>query len=309
MSTAPATQVPTPRPTPRFADSCRALAADIKLSHSVFALPWAVLATFMAAHGHPAIGQALLILICMVLARTAAMAANRLLDAKLDALNPRTARRAIPAGKLTTTFVALTIATCAIAFIGTAACFGIFYGNWIPLPASPFVLAFLMAYPFLKRFTELCHYYLGAALALAPTCAWLAIAGTLAAPPLLMSAAVLLWTAGFDILYACQDYESDCQTGVHSVPARFGIPGALWIARASHVLCVAALIALVLVSPQLGLVFACAIAAVVILLIVEHTLVTPTDLSKLNLAFFTLNGVVSLLIGVCGLIDVFRLGK
>ena len=117
--------------------------------------------------------------------------------------------------------------------------------------------------------------YLGAALALAPTCAWLAIAGTVAAPPLLMSAAVLLWTAGFDILYACQDYESDCQTGVHSVPARFGIPGALWIARASHVLCMAALIALVLLSPQLGLIFAGAIAAVAILLIVEHTLVSP----------------------------------
>ena len=295
-----------PPQAPRIGKSVRALAADIKLSHSIFALPWAVLATFMAARGRPAIGQLALVLICMIFARTAAMAANRLLDARLDALNPRTARRAIPAGRATTTFVAIAIALCAAGFIATTAGFGAWYRNWIPLFASVPVLAFLTAYPFLKRFTELCHYYLGTALALAPTCAWIAIAGRVSLEPLLMSVAVLLWTAGFDILYACQDFESDRRTGVHSVPARFGIQRALWIARFSHVSCVTALVALAAFSPQLGGAFAIAVAVATALLVIEHNLVTPTDLSRLNLAFFTLNGIVSLLIGTCGLIDVLR---
>lgn len=296
----------TPVIRPTFGNSIRALAADIKLSHSVFALPWAVLATFMAAKGHPAIGQLALILICMVLARTCAMAANRLLDARLDAINPRTARRAIPAGRLSKGFVACAIALCAAGFIAAAAGFGVFYHNWIPLYACVPVLAFLTAYPLLKRFSELCHYYLGAALALAPACAWIAIAGRLAIPPLLMGAAVLLWTAGFDILYACQDVDSDRATGVHSVPARLGIARALWVARLSHVACVGVLVALGFISLQLGTAYFVAVGAAGVLLIIEHSVVAADDLSRLNLAFFTLNGVVSIVIGTCGLIDVLR---
>ncbi|HEX8324624.1 MAG TPA: UbiA-like polyprenyltransferase [Tepidisphaeraceae bacterium] len=284
------------------------LAADIKLSHSVFALPWAVLSTFMAAGGGlPKVGQLVLIVACMVLARTAAMSANRLFDADLDRLNPRTARRAVPSGRLSRSFVAAALAVCAVAFVGVTALFGMAYRNWVPLLASVPVLAFICAYPFVKRFSRLCHYYLGAALALAPVCAWVAIAGRVDVEPLLMAGAVLLWTAGFDIVYACQDFESDRATGVHSLPAKLGIGPSLWVARASHFACVALLITLGGVSPLLGSCYFSAVAAAGVLLVIEHAVVRPTDLSRVNLAFFTINGIISLLIGVCGLVDVLRL--
>jgi 4-hydroxybenzoate polyprenyltransferase len=165
------------------------------------------------------------------------------------------------------------------------------------------VLVFISAYPFLKRFSRLCHYYLGAALALAPVCAWVAIAGSISIEPLLMALAVLLWTAGFDILYACQDYESDLTTGVVSVPVRFGIAGALWVARLTHAGCVLALIALLWVSPGLSTLFAIGIGIAVVLLIIEHAIVRPTNLSAINLAFFTINGIISLMLGALGVMD------
>lgn len=160
----------------------------------------------------------------MVTARTVAMGANRLFDAALDAKNPRTARRAIPSGKLSRRYVTGIVIVCCVGFILGAGGFWLFYGNLWPLALSLPVLAFLGAYPFLKCFTELCHYYLGAALALAPVCAWVAVCGKLDWPPVIMFVAVLTWTAGFDILYACQDYASDLELGVHSVPAKLGIP-------------------------------------------------------------------------------------
>jgi 4-hydroxybenzoate polyprenyltransferase len=171
----------------------------------------------------------------MVTARTVAMAMNRLLDARLDALNPRTQQRALPAGRLSRQFVLGVIVICVLGFLGGALGFQLFYANSWPIILAVPVLAFLSAYPLLKRFTRLCHYYLGMALALAPLCAWLAIRGTIDWPPVIMFGAVLSWTAGFDILYACQDYESDRQTGIFSVPAKVGIPRALWIARFTHV--------------------------------------------------------------------------
>lgn len=297
---------PLTQPPASFVARTKILAADIKLSHSVFALPWAILATFMAAGAAmPKVGQLVLIVACMVFARTAAMSANRLFDAKLDQINPRTARRAVPSGRLSKSFVALAVLACVFAFIGTTSLFGIFYHNWIPLIAAIPVLAFICTYPFIKRFSRLCHYYLGTALALAPVCAWVAIAGRLAIEPFLMAGAVLLWTAGFDIVYACQDYASDVATGVHSMPAKLGLQPSLWVARLSHVACVGLLITLGLVSPVLSTAFFIAVGAAVVLLIVEHAVVKPTDLSRVNLAFFTINGVISLLIGACGLIDVF----
>src|SRR5947207_6516978 len=204
-------------------------ARDIKISHTIFAMPFALLSTFLAAGGSPRLGQLILIVLCMVAARTVAMCANRLLDAELDARNPRTAMRAIPTGKLSRTFMTAALLACGFAFVFCTALFDIFYKNRLPLILSVPVLLFLIAYPLLKRFTRLCHYYLGAALALAPVCAWIAIAGTVAIPPMLMVLAVLSWTAGFDIIYACQDYQSDLETGVVSVPSKFGIPAALWI--------------------------------------------------------------------------------
>ena len=292
-----------------FLSRVAVFARDIKVSHTVFAMPWAVLAAFLAGRqlpgGLPYAGQVALIVACMVTARTAAMAANRLLDARLDALNPRTARRAIPSGQLSVTFVTAVLALCSVAFVAAASGFWFLYANPWPVLLSVPVLAFVCGYPLLKRFTRLCHYYLGAALALAPVCAWLAVAGSLAPPPFWMAAAVLCWTAGFDIIYACQDYDSDCATGVFSVPARLGIAGALWVARLTHVACLAMLVALGRSSPVLGPLYWTGVALVAALLVVEHAIVRPHDLSKVGLAFFTVNGVISLLLGTLGTLDVF----
>jgi len=281
------------------------LARDIKISHTLFAMPWALLSTIMAwqTTRGPIAAKLALILLCMVAARTAAMSANRLLDAKLDAKNPRTAGRAIPSGRLSPAFFLATLLLCAIAFIASAAAFLHYHNPW-PLRLALPVLVFICAYPLLKRFTRLCHYYLGTALGLAPVCAYVAIAGSLQLPPVIMGAAVLLWTAGFDIIYACQDYQSDLATGVVSIPACLGIRNALWVARLTHILCAALLILLGCSSPQLHTLYFIAAAIAIALLIYEHTLVKPHDLSKVNVAFFTLNGLISLLVATLGIIDV-----
>jgi 4-hydroxybenzoate polyprenyltransferase len=279
-------------------------ARDIKISHTIFAMPWALLATFLAAGASPRLLQLALIVLCMIFARTVAMSSNRLLDAELDAKNSRTASRALPSGKLSRNFYLAILTACGLAFIAATSLFWFVYHNLWPIALSIPVLLFLAAYPLLKRFTQFCHYYLGAALALAPICAWLAIAGHLAIEPLLMFAAVLLWTAGFDIIYACQDFSSDLQTGVFSIPAKIGIPRALWIARLTHVLSFTAMILLGLYSPQLRTLYFLGVAAAGALLIVEHSLVKPTDLSKVGLAFFTMNGIISVLLGSLGIADV-----
>jgi 4-hydroxybenzoate polyprenyltransferase len=241
----------------------------------------------------------------MVTSRTVALAAIRLLDAEHDAKNPRTVRREIPSGALSRTFVTLALFACAFAFIGATSLFGVFYRNWLPLILSVPVLIFLASYPLLKRFTRLCHYYLGAALALAPVCAWIAIAGTVALPPILMALAVLSWTAGFDIIYACQDYQSDLETGVISVPVKVGIAKALWISRATHVFSLSMLIILGLVTPQFSVLYFVGVAIAALLMLVEHSLVKPNDLSKVGLAFFTVNGIISVLLGTLGILDIF----
>jgi 4-hydroxybenzoate polyprenyltransferase len=284
------------------------LARDIKLSHSIFALPWAVFATFLAARGWPLIGQLSLIVLCMVTARTVAMTANRLLDAKLDAVNPRTARRAIPSGALSPAFATAVLAVCAGLFIASTAMFWTIYQNRWPLLLSGPLLLFLMAYPLLKKFTRLCHYYLGAALGLAPVCAWIAIRGDLTITPLLMGSAVLLWTAGFDIIYACQDYANDVACGLFSVPSRIGIGPALWVSRITHLACIALLIGTGLsTSPPLGPLYFTGVGIAIVLMAIEHSIVKADDLSKVGIAFFTINGIISLLIGTLGVLDVLRL--
>ena len=305
MTTASASDPAVAASPPSLPAKLSMFARDIKISHTVFALPFALLSTFLAAGGVPAPGKLLLILVCMVTARTVAMAANRLLDARLDALNPRTAARAIPSGKLSASFYAAVLAACGLAFVGATAGFWFAYANPLPLILSLPVLLFLCGYPLLKRFTRLCHYYLGAALALAPVCAWIAVTGSLAPPPLWMAAAVLCWTAGFDIIYACQDYQSDLQCGVFSVPAKIGVGPALWVSKLTHVVGVAMLVALGLSSAHLGALYFTGVAAAILLLVVEHGLVKPNDLSKVNLAFFTFNGIISLLLGTLGVVDVF----
>lgn len=299
-----------PPRSPTLVGKAAVFAGDIKIAHTVFALPFALLSTFLAAAdrpGHlPRVGQLVLILVCMFTARTIAMAANRLLDARLDARNPRTARRAIPSGALSRSFYWLVVVLCTIGFIAATAGFEVLYRNPWPLWLGVPVLVFLSSYPFLKRFTRLCHYYLGAALALAPVCAWIAIRGSIAAPPLWMAGAVLCWTAGFDIIYACQDYESDVACGVFSVPSRLGIARALWVSRLTHVASAGMLIALGLsASPPLGTIYYVGVSIAIALLVVEHALVREDDLSKVGLAFFTVNGVISLLLGALGILDVF----
>lgn len=285
-----------------------AFASDIKLSHSIFALPFALLAMVMAAEAampsrRVAFEQVALVVACMVVGRSFAMGMNRLLDARLDAVNPRTAKRAIPSGALSLQAAVGILAACAVAFEAVA-CGFLRYGNpWPAILAMP-VLAVLGAYPLFKRFTRYCHFYLGACLALAPVCAWVAIAGKIDVTPLIMAAAVLCWTAGFDILYATQDVESDRATGTFSIPAKIGVARALWVARLTHVACVGFLVVLGVQSPSLDFLWFVAVALVSVVFTIEHSIVRPDDLSRLNLAFFTLNGVVSLTLGLLGIVDV-----
>ena len=283
------------------------VARDIKLSHSVFALPFAVLAMFLAAASDlpprlPRVGEAVLIVLCMVLARTVAMAINRLADARLDARNPRTAGRAIPAGRVSRGFMLGVAAACALGFVAAAGGFWWWYGNAWPVLLSPLVLAWLCGYSFTKRFTWLCHLWLGAALALSPVAASIAIrpAYLAEAGPWLLAGFVACWVAGFDVIYSLQDVAVDRAQGLRSMPARFGPAGALWGARGLHVAAAAAVIALAWAEPRLGWPFAAAGAGVVVLLVVEHALVRGGDTRRLPLAFLTVNGVISLVLGAVG---------
>ena len=285
----------------------RVFAGDIKIAHTVFAMPWAILSAVLAGRTFPhslTPGKIGLIVACMVTARTVAMAANRLIDADLDAKNPRTARRAVPSGTLSRRFVAAILALCCLGFIAAAAGFEILYRNPWPIIFSIPVLAYLAGYPFVKRFSQLCHYYLGVALALAPVCAWVAVTGRMDWPPVVMFVIVAAWTAGFDIIYACQDYSSDVATGVFSVPAKIGISRALWVSRGTHLVAAIMLVVLGMIVPQFGMLYWIGAGVAVTLLIVEQSLVKPTDLSKVNVSFFTINGIISILVGTLGVIDV-----
>lgn len=286
------------------------VAADIKLSHSVFALPFALLATFLAAATAarlPSVVELALIVVCMVLARTVAMAVNRWADARFDAANPRTAQRAIPAGRLRRSFVLTVALACAAGFIVAASGFWIASGNVWPMVLSPLVLAWLAGYSFTKRFTWLCHLWLGAALALSPVAAYIAIEpGGLVATSggWLLALMVTCWVAGFDILYALQDVEVDRSAGLYSMPARFGAERALWISRGLHTTSLAALIVLGLVTPTLQWAFAAGVGVVAILLVLEHALVWGSRTHRLDVAFLTVNGVISVLLGGLGIVDV-----
>jgi 4-hydroxybenzoate polyprenyltransferase len=294
-----------PHPSALSASPFLLFARDIKISHTIFAMPWALLSAFVAAGGIPRLHQLGLIVLCMVMARTVAMSSNRLLDAELDARNPRTAQRAIPSGKLSRAFYRGILAACGFTFIASTWLFWFFDRNPWPIALSVPVLIFISGYPFLKRFTQLCHYYLGAALALAPICAWVAISPKPGVSPFLMAAAVLLWTAGFDIIYACQDYRSDLETGVVSVPAKLGIAPALWVARVTHLFSLIAMVLLGLQSELLSTLYFVGVGCAAALLAVEHSLVKANDLSKVGIAFFTVNGIISVVVGTLGIIDVF----
>ena len=264
----------------------------IKWEHSIFALPFALTATLLAAYSEPgASGLSLRalawILVAMVSARSAAMAFNRWADASLDATNPRTRGRAIPAGLLSRQFVfGFTLLTSALFFVAA------FELNHLTLLLSPLALAVLLGYSYLKRFTRWAHVGLGLALGIAPSAAWIAIRGSLDARIILLTGAVLLWVGGFDVLYACQDYEHDCREGLHSIPQSFGLTGAFWIARLMHIAMIGLMISLALAF-GFHLAGWVGIAVITLLLGYEHSLVSPRDLSRLDAAFFTMNGVIA----------------
>jgi 4-hydroxybenzoate polyprenyltransferase len=273
----------------------------IKVQHSVFALPWAFVAAFYAAGGVPPWSKIGWILVAMVAARSAAMAFNRAADAKLDAENPRTQGRAIPAGKLTVGFT-LSFALAMVALLLLAA----WRLNPLCLKLCPIALAVTLGYSFTKRFTALCHWALGLSLAAAPIGAWLAVAPERAGAPLpyLLGAAVMFWIAGADILYACEDFEFDRAKRLHSVPAAIGIRAALAVSLASHGVAVAALVA-VGVAAKLGVIWYATVGAIALLLAYEHAIVKPGDLRRVNRAFFHVNAVVSGVILAGGLLDLF----
>jgi 4-hydroxybenzoate polyprenyltransferase len=287
----------------------------IRFSHTLFALPFALFAAAMAwtagARSVPPLAwrwQELLgILLCMATARSAAMAFNRIADRRLDAENPRTKLRHIPVGALGVRSVALFAAACSVAFVASTL---LFLPNRLPLVLAIPVLAFLLAYSFTKRFTALAHFWLGAALMLAPLSAWIAIRGQIVLehpadllPAAVLGLGVLLWVSGFDIIYACQDAEFDEKNGLHSVPARLGIARALRLAALCHLGMIVALFGLMAVYPYLGWIYASGIVAAAVLLAWEHSLVRPDDLSRVNLAFFNINAVVSLGLLAVGVLD------
>ena len=272
----------------------------IKWEHSIFALPFALCGAMLAAGGFPSPHQLLWIIVAMVAARSAAMAFNRWADAAIDAANPRTSSRALPAGNLSATFVVTFVVVSSGIFILAASQL-----NRLTLLLSPVALAVLLLYSYTKRVTRWSHLVLGFALGIAPAAAWIAVRGTLDPRILLLTAAVTFWVGGFDVLYACQDFDFDCQAGLHSVPRYFGIPAALWVARAFHLIMVLLLVAL-LISFGLGMWAGVGVLAVIVLLIYEHSLVRADDLSNLNAAFFTMNGVISVLFFVFVAADVLH---
>ena len=289
----------------------------IRFSHTLFALPFALLAALMAWTAPSPAGRQVEfrwshlagILVCVICARSAAMAFNRIADRRLDATNPRTRNRHLPAGLLTVRSVTLfTMASSAGFVAGTL----LFWPNPLPMGLSVPVLAFLLGYSYAKRFTMLAHFWLGTALMLAPIGAWIALRGELVLaeptdllPSVLLGLAVLLWVAGFDIIYACQDVGFDVAAKLYSVPARLGVPTALRLAAACHFGMIGALAALPLLAPQLafGTVYWYGIAGVAVLLVYEHSIVRPDDLSRVNTAFFHVNWIVSLALLAIGAME------
>jgi 4-hydroxybenzoate polyprenyltransferase len=271
----------------------------IKFSHTVFALPFALAAAAIAARGHGiTIGRLVAIVVAMVGARTAAMGFNRIADRHIDARNPRTAGRELPAGKVSLAAAALLTVASAALFVGAAAWLGP-----LCLQLSPVALALVLGYSYTKRFTWLCHLFLGLAIAAGPGGAWIAVRGDVAAPALWLMLAVATWIGGFDILYALADRDFDRTAGLHSIPARFGVRGALAASGLLHVVTVVAMVMLARTG-GLGPIYLLGVAVIAGILVWEHAIVRPKDLSRLNMAFFSLNGYVSVAFFVATLLDV-----
>jgi 4-hydroxybenzoate polyprenyltransferase len=270
----------------------------IKFSHTVFALPFAVMSAFIAAGGLPGAWQLFWILMCMVGARSAAMSFNRIVDARLDAKNPRTAQRAIPAGKLTRFETAMFMALMIALFV-----FSAYRLNRLAFMLSPVALVVILGYSYTKRFTDYSHFVLGLALAIAPVGAWIAVNEEFHIIAIFLGLAVVLWTAGFDIIYACQDMDFDRREGLYSLPKRLGASRALALSALLHAAMVGVLI-VVAAMAGLGMLFLGGAVLVAGLLIYEHSIVKPHDFSRVNTAFFNINGAVSLLLMALTIADI-----
>lgn len=270
----------------------------IKFEHTVFALPFAIMSAFIAADGIPPLTKLGWILVAMVGARSCAMAFNRLADAEIDSENPRTAMRAIPAGLITK--AAVWVFTLVSAGLLVVAAWRL---NPLAFALSPVALAVIMGYSYTKRFTSLSHFWLGLALSISPVGAWIAIKGQFAWTPIVLCCVVLLWTAGFDIIYACQDVNFDRKHGLHSIPARIGIRWALWLSSTLHVVAVLLLVVIPFLT-ELGLFYYIGVGIVVCIFVYEHAIVKHNDLSRVNLAFFTLNGMISLVLMALSITDI-----
>jgi len=301
--------------------SLRRILEMIRFSHTLFALPFAMLSAVMAWTTPVPDGSRLPfrwrdligILLCMVLARSSAMAFNRLADRRVDAANPRTAGRHLPSGSLSVSLVTIFTIFCSALFFATTI---LFLPNRLPLILAVPVLAVLLIYSYTKRFTALAHFWLGASLMLAPICAWIALRGTILEkqpsdllPAIWLGFAVLMWVAGFDVIYACQDTDFDRRAKLHSIPALVGVRRALWIAAICHLGTVLILLSLPLIAPQLGLgwVYMIGIASIMVLLVYEHWLVSADDLTRVNQAFFVVNAIISLGLFVIGTLDLLVL--
>lgn len=286
----------------------------IRFSHTLFALPFALLAAVMAWRLSPFRWRDLVgILLCMITARSFAMAANRLADRRIDAANPRTAGRHLPTGILSVASVYVFAVACGLAFVFSTV---LFLPNRQPMYLAGWVLLFVGGYSYAKRFTALAHFWLGTALALSPVAAWIAIRGEAVnanpadlLPALVLGGAVLTWVAGFDIIYACQDFEADRRAKLHSVPVALGIPAALRLAAACHVGTIAFLAYLPFVYPYYGWIYWAGLTAVAALLIYEHAIVRPDDLSRVNAAFFNVNAIISLGLFAVGTLDLLLLNN
>ncbi|MBB5065230.1 UbiA-like polyprenyltransferase [Granulicella mallensis] len=280
--------------------STRVTLEMIKWEHSIFALPFALTGAVLAAGGWPSLRVLCWIVVCMVGARSAAMAFNRLADSEIDAANPRTATRALPKGELSKSFVlCFTILAAGVFFLGAAML------NRLTLELAPVALIVVLAYSYMKRITRWSHVVLGLALGIAPSAAWIAVRGSLSPRIVLLTGIVILWVGGFDVLYACQDFEHDRKAGLNSVPQAFGLEGAFWIARLMH-LGMAVLLFVLLHAFGLGMIALVGMVLVIVLLAYEHAIIAPHDLRRMNAAFFTLNGIISMVFFVFIATDVLH---
>lgn len=272
----------------------------VMFSHTIFSLSFALVSMVIAAKGLPEISTLIWILVCFMGARTGANAINRVIDAEIDARNPRTAGRQLPKGEMKKTEVIIFTAVCFLVML-----FGAYKLNWICLLLSPIALFLMIIYSYCKRFTYLCHLVLGVTCACAPVGAWLAITGELSLVPLFMGAANTLWVAGFDIIYGSQDYDFDRENGLHSIPAKFGVAGALLIAKLFHIVTLLCLLVIGILVPQFGIIYYLGLFIIAGLFIAEYKIVSPTNLTNVNIASYSINQIVSIVLLIFGLADAF----